>query len=301
MNDALVAGIDIGGTKIAAGVVDPAGQLVARREVPTPTESADALVGTVIELVRDLAAEAGGLSAVGVGVAGLVDPAGAVVRSSSHLPLRDEPLRDRIATAVELPVRVDNDAHVGGLAEVRLGAARGAQHALLVTVGTGIGGAVIIDGRVHRGWQGAAGEIGHLIVERDGRPCFCGSRGCWEQYGSGRALMRAAAAAGLDAAHGSAVTAAAAAGDQRSQDVIAEIGEWVGIGIASLVAVLDPEIIVVGGGVSAAGDYLLRPAESAFREYLTAAGKRPEPSIVGASLGPDAGLIGAAELARSAN
>jgi glucokinase len=265
--------------------------------VPTPTESTDALVDAVIAVGRELMAEVA-VAAVGIGVAGLVDSTGAIVRSSSHLPLRDEPLRDRIATALELPVAVDNDAHVGGLAEASLGAARGARHALLVTVGTGIGGAVIIDGRVHRGWQGAAGEIGHIIVERDGRPCPCGSRGCWEQYGSGRALMRSAAAAGLDAVHGSDVTAAAAGGNQQAQDVLAEIGGWLGIGIASLVAVLDPEIIVVGGGVSSAGDYLLEPAEASFREYLTAAGRRPEPRIVGASFGPDAGVIGAAELAR---
>jgi glucokinase len=169
----------------------------------------------------------------------------------------------------------------------------------VVTVGTGIGGAVIVDGRVQRGWQGAAGEIGHIIVERDGRPCPCGSRGCWEQYGSGRALMRAAADAGIAAAHGSAVTTAAAAGDERAREVVAEVGQWLGIGIASLVAVLDPEIIVVGGGVSSAGDFLLGPAEASFRRYLTAAGERPEPQIVRAAFGPDAGVIGAAELARA--
>jgi glucokinase len=298
VNDALAIGIDVGGTKIAAGLVDAAGRIMARREVPTPTESTDALVAEVIALVRDLATEHS-VTAVGVGVAGLVDSTGAVVLSSSHLPLRREPLRDRLATALELPVVVDNDANVGGLAEVSLGVARGARHALLVTVGTGLGGAVIIDGQVHRGWQGAAGEIGHIIVERDGRPCPCGSRGCWEQYGSGRALLRAAVAAGLDVTHGSDVTAAAEAGDAQARGALAEIGGWLGIGIASLVAVLDPEIIVVGGGVSAAGDHLMSPMRAVFREYLTAAGRRPEPRIVLASLGPDAGLIGAAELARS--
>jgi glucokinase len=297
VSDELALGIDIGGTKIAAGVVDPAGRIIAHRLVPTPTESTDALVDTVVAVGRDLTAEAA-VAAVGIGVAGLVDSTGALVRSSSHLPLRDEPLRDRIAASLGLPVAVDNDAHVGGLAEANLGAARGARHALLVTVGTGIGGAVIIDGRVHRGWQGVAGEIGHIIVERDGRPCPCGSRGCWEQYSSGRALMRSAAAAGLDVEHGSAVMAAAIEGNQQAQDVLAEIGGWLGIGIASLVAVLDPEIVVVGGGVSSVGDYLLGPAKASFREYLTAAGKRTEPRIVAAAFGPDAGVIGAAELAR---
>ncbi|HUQ00278.1 MAG TPA: ROK family protein [Aeromicrobium sp.] len=297
MSDELAIGVDIGGTKIAAGVVDRAGHILTRRLVPTATQSTDALVDAIVAVARDLAAEAQ-VAAVGIGVAGLVDPTRSVVRSSSHLPLRDEPLRDRIATALGLPVMLDNDAHVGGLAELSLGAARGAEHALLVTVGTGIGGAVIINGRVHRGWQGEAGEIGHLIVERDGRHCPCGSRGCWEQYASGRALMRAAAAAGLDAEHGSAVTAAASAGNPQAQAVFCEIGRWLGIGIASLVAVLDPEVVVVGGGVSSAGDHLLKPAGEAFRTYLTAAGTRPEPRIVRASFGPDAGVIGAAELAR---
>ena len=298
MSDELAIGIDIGGTKIAAGVVEPGGRIIARRVVPTPTHSTDALVDAVVAVARELAAEAQAAS-LGIGVAGLVDSTGAVVRSSSHLPLRDEPLRDRVAEAVGLPVALDNDANVGGLAELRLGAARGIEHALLVTVGTGIGGAVIVGGRVHRGWQGVAGEIGHMIVERDGRPCPCGRRGCWEQYASGRALMRAAAAAGLDVVHGSDVTAAASGGDVQARDVFSEIGGWLGLGVASLVAVLDPEVVVVGGGVSSAGDHLLKPAEAAFREYLTAAGKRPEPRIVAASFGPDAGVIGAAELAQT--
>jgi glucokinase len=298
MDEQLAIGIDIGGTKISAAVVDPTGRILCRRDVPTPTETADAMVGCVVDLARGLAAEEP-VAGVGIGVAGLIDPTGGVVRSASHLPLHDEPLRDRVASELGLTVTVGNDANVAGLAELRMGAARGARNALVVTVGTGIGGAVIVDGRVQRGWQGAAGEIGHIIVERDGRPCPCGSRGCWEQYGSGRALMRAAADAGIAAAHGSAVTTAAAAGDERAREVVAEVGQWLGIGIASLVAVLDPEIIVVGGGVSSAGDFLLGPAEASFRRYLTAAGERPEPQIVRAAFGPDAGVIGAAELARA--
>ncbi|MFL6090846.1 MAG: ROK family protein [Aeromicrobium sp.] len=298
MTEILTIGIDVGGTKMAAGVVDADGRVVARRDVPTPTDSREALVGAIVAAARELAVEHH-VGAVGIGVAGLVDSAGSAVRSASHLPLRDEPLADEVSAAIDLPVVVDNDANVSALAESRLGAARGAVEAVLITVGTGIGGAVILDGRVHRGWQGVAGEVGHLIVERDGRPCPCGSRGCWEQYASGRALMRAAAAAGFHAPHGSAVTAAAVAGDHRAQGVFAEIGGWLGVGIASLVAVLDPEIVVVGGGVSAAGSHLLEPAQASFADYLTARASRSEPRIVRAALGPDAGMIGAAELARS--
>ncbi|HKY58514.1 MAG TPA: ROK family protein [Aeromicrobium sp.] len=297
MTNGLAVGIDIGGTKMAAGVVDPEGKVLARREVPTPVSDRWSLLDAIIAIARDLAA-AHPVDAVGVGVAGLVDRAGEVVRIAAHLPLQDEPLRDEVAAALELPVVVDNDANAGGWAEARFGAARGAENAVFVAVGTGIGGAIIIDGGLRRGWQGAAGEIGHLIVERDGRPCPCGSRGCWEQYGSGRALVRAATEAGLDVPHGAAVTAAAAAGDERALGVFGEIGGWVGVGIAGLVAVLDPEVVVVGGGVSAAGDLLLEPARDSFRAHLTARSSRPEPPVLRAALGPDAGLIGAADLAR---
>jgi len=294
---ALAVGIDIGGTKIAAGVVDVDGHVLTRRDASTPVGDRQSLVDAIIDLARDLAAEHV-VEAVGVGVAGLVDRAGETVRFAAHLPLRDEPLRSVVAKALGLPVVIDNDANAGGWAETRFGAARGAQDAVFVAIGTGIGGAIIIDGRLRRGWQGASGEIGHLIVERDGRPCPCGSRGCWEQYGSGRALVRAAREAGLDVPHGAAVTEAAGAGEERARQVLGDIGGWVGVGIAGLVAVLDPEVVVIGGGVSAAADLLLEPTRDSFRTYLTAHGQRPEPPILLTSLGPDAGLIGAADLAR---
>lgn len=299
MKDVLAVGIDVGGTKIAAGVVDANGSVIARRDTATPVSDRQSLVDAIIGVARDLAAEHS-VEAVGVGVAGLVDRAGETVRFAAHLPFQDEPLRGELATALGLPVVVDNDANAGGWAESRFGAARGAQDAVFVAVGTGIGGAIIIDGVLRRGWQGASGEIGHLIVERDGRPCPCGSRGCWEQYGSGRALVRAAERAGFEVPHGAAITAAAAAGDERACAVLSEIGEWLGVGIAGLVAVLDPEVVVVGGGVSAAGNLLLEPARATFRTYLTARDRRPEPQVLLAALGPDAGFIGAADLARAA-
>lgn len=297
MSPSLAVGIDIGGTKIAAGVVDPEGEVLARRDVATPVSDRQSLVDAITGIARDLASEHP-VAVVGIGVAGLVDREGETVRFAAHLPLANEPLRSEVAKAVGLPVMVDNDANAGGWAEARFGAARGAQHAVFVAVGTGIGGAIVIDGRLRRGWQGASGEIGHMIVDRDGRPCPCGSRGCWEQYGSGRALLRAAEEAGFEVAHGAAITAAAIDGDQRAQRVLTEIGGWLGVGIASLVAVLDPEVIVVGGGVSAAGELLLEPARESFRTYLTARGRRPEAAVIRAALGPDAGFIGAADLAR---
>jgi len=293
----LTVGVDIGGTKLAAGVVDAMGAVLARTEVPTPTSATSALVASIVDSVTALAAQFT-VSGVGIGVAGLVDEAGEIVRSASHLPLQDEPLRKTVSDLVRLPVVVDNDANAGGWAEATFGAAAGSAEAAFVAVGTGIGGALIVGGQVRRGAHGAGGEIGHFIVERDGRPCPCGSRGCWEQYASGRAFVRAAREAGFETEHGSTVTAAARAGDDRALQVFDEIGTWLGIGIAGLVAVLDPETVVIGGGLSATGDLLMAPTRRSFEDYLTARGRRPEPNLVLAALGPDAGLIGAADLAR---
>ncbi len=292
----LAVGIDIGGTKIAAGVVDTEGRVLARRLLDTAKER-QPLLDAIIGVARELSTEHA-VGAVGIGAAGLIDRAGETVKFAAHLPFRDEPLRSEVANAIGLPVVIDNDANAGGWAEARFGAARGAQNALFVAVGTGIGGAIIVDGELRRGWQGAAGEIGHFIVERGGRPCPCGSIGCWEQYGSGRALLRAAQEAGFDVPHGSAITSAAQAGDERACGVLRDVGGWLGVGIAGLVAVLDPEVVVVGGGVSMAGDLLLEPARETFRVHLTAKDRRPEPALVLAGLGPEAGLIGAADLAR---
>lgn len=297
-HDTLTVGIDIGGTKMAAGVVDDAGDIVARLQIPTPTAHGDELLAAIVETALGFS-RTHDVAAIGIGVAGLVDERGVSVRTASHLSLRNEPLRDEVAAALGLPVVVDNDANAGGWAEWRFGAAAGHSDALFVAVGTGVGGALIVGDKLRRGAHGAAGEIGHVIVERDGRSCPCGSRGCWEQYASGRAFMRLARDAGFEATHGSEVTAAAEAGDRDAIKVFDEIGTWLGIGIAGLVAVLDPAVVVVGGGLSAAGDLLLAPTRLAFEDYLTAREHRPEPSLVPAALGPDAGLIGAAELARA--
>lgn len=293
----LTVGVDVGGTKLAAGVVNAEGVVVARSEVPTPTSDAQALIAAVVEAVGALAATHD-VAGVGLGVAGLVDEAGEIVRSASHLPLANEPLAAAVSAAVGLPVVMDNDANTGGWAEARFGAAAGHADAVFVAVGTGIGGALIVGEQLRRGAYGAAGEIGHLIVERDGRSCPCGSHGCWEQYASGRAFVRVARAAGFEVEHGAAVSAAAAEGDEQALAVFDEVGTWLGIGIASLVAVLDPSVVVVGGGLSATGELLLAPTRRSFLRNLTASGRRPEPLLVLAELGPQAGLIGAAELVR---
>ena len=312
----LTVGIDIGGSKVAAGVVDADGGLleVLRRETPSKTKSPAAVEDTIAELVLDLA-DRHDVHAVGIGAAGFVDAARASVLFAPHLAWRHEPLRDAVSRRLRLPVVVENDANAAAWAEWRFGAARGEDHLVCVTLGTGIGGAVLVNGVLHRGKYGLAGEFGHMQVVPQGHRCECGNRGCWEQYASGNALVREArelAAADSPVAQGllervqgdlsritgPLVTAAAKDGDQAAVELFEEVGAWLGVGIANLAAAFDPGTVVIGGGVSDAGELLLGPARDAFRRGLTGRGFRPEARIVRAELGNVAGLVGAADLAR---
>lgn len=258
-----------------------------------------------------------GLVGVGLGAAGFVSADRTTVVFAPHLAWRDEPIRDRLAARLGLPVSLENDANAAAWAEYRFGAGRDEPRLLLVTLGTGIGGALVLDGVVERGRFGLAGEFGHMQVVPEGVRCECGNRGCWEQYSSGRAMQREARemlhaasphAAGLatycdgDPARveGHHVTAAARDGDRAALELMGDVGRWLGIGLANLVAALDPGRIVVGGGVSEAGDLLLEPAREAFARQLTGRGYRPVAPIVAAALGPSAGLVGAADLVREA-
>ena len=319
MADELAIGIDVGGTKIAAGVVDERGRVLALGRADTPGTAPAAILDTIGDLVDELRGEhddsAGEIGALGIGAAGFVDATGSTVLFAPHLAWRDEPLRDAAAERTGLPVVVENDANSSGWAEWRFGAVQGEPHVVLVTLGTGIGGAIVIDGKPYRGRFGLAGEFGHMQVVPDGLPCDCGNRGCWEQYASGRVLTRRGRSAAeegtalgrrlLDAAGGSVqhiqgshVTQEARDGDEEATGWIADVGDWLGVGLASLAAALDPGAFVVGGGFSDAGELLLAPARSAFSRTLTGRGHRPEARIVAAGLGPDAGLIGAADLAK---
>ena len=314
-------GIDIGGTKVAGGVVDAEGRILRRTRRDTPHRSTSPAVveDTIVDCVAELLGtpEGRGVAAVGVGAAGFVAADRATVAFAPHLSWRDEPLRDALAGRLALPVTVDNDANAAAWAEATYGAARGHSHVVMITLGTGIGGGLVIDGRVQRGRYGIAGEFGHMQVVPEGLRCECGNRGCWEQYASGNALVREArslieagspvvqdllARLGGEPARltGPAITEAAQAGDPTSRELLAEVGAWLGTGMANLAAALDPGLFVVGGGVSAAGELLLGPARESFRRHLTGRGHRPEAEVVRASLGADAGLIGAATLARSA-
>lgn len=309
----LSIGIDIGGTKVAAGVVDGVGQIHERLQVGTPSHSPAAVENTIVELVQDLRARHQ-VESVGIGAAGWVDTDQAIVRFSPHLAWREEPLRQKLQSRIALPLIVDNDANAAAWAEYRFGAGQGASVMVCITLGTGIGGALVLNGQLFRGSYGMAGEWGHMIVVPGGHRCECGNRGCWEQYASGNALVREAkemagarspAADGLlefvggpAGINGPAITAAAVSGEPLARELLGDVGHWLGLGIANLAAALDPELVVVGGGVSEAGDLLLGPTRQAFDRTLTGRGFRPAAQLVPATFRNDAGLIGAADLAR---
>lgn len=310
----LAIGIDIGGTKVAAGVVDTDGAVLAELRRQTPGSDARAVEATIVELVTELAAEHCVVS-VGIGAAGWMDLASSTVLFSPHLAWRNEPLRANLERLLRRPVTVSNDADAAGWAEWRFGAGRGERRLVMVTLGTGIGGAIVNDGQLERGRYGVAGEFGHQVIVPGGHRCQCGNRGCWEQYASGNALGREARELAVanspvaqellrrveddvDAITGAVVTTAAREGDPTSQELVGEVGDWLGLGLANLSAVLDPGTFVIGGGLCDAGDLLLEPTRRSYARQLTGRGFRPPASIQLAALGPAAGLIGAADLSR---
>lgn len=312
----LAIGVDIGGTKVSAGVVDDDGRVVDRELRPTPGHDVAETEAIIVEVVKELAARHE-VTAVGVGAAGWIANDHATVLFSPHLAWRDEPLHAALSDQIGLPLVVENDANAAAWAEYRYGAAQGEPVVVCVTLGTGIGGGLVIDGTLYRGAYGIACEYGHMTLVPDGRRCACGNRGCWEMYASGRALARDArelveespmaaerllelAAASPDGLSGPVVTAAAAEGDPAAEAICTTMGRWLGRGLANLAAVLDPSIFVIGGGVSAAGELLLRPAREEFVHTLTGRGFRPVAKVVSAALGPDSGLVGAADIARRA-
>jgi glucokinase len=307
-------GVDIGGTKIASGVVDERGTVVEKVRRDTPAQNTDAIEDAIIDAVQELRSRHD-VTAVGVGAAGFVDAKRSTVLFAPNLAWRDEPMRSDLETALGLTVVVENDANAAAWGEFCFGAGEDVDDLVLVTVGTGVGGGLVLDNALYRGAFGVAAEIGHMRVVPGGRRCTCGNLGCWEQYASGTALVRDAheavvsrpadasflldlAGGDVEAITGNMVTEAARAGDKLAVELLAEVGRWLGEGIASLAAVLDPAVVVIGGGVSEAGALVIDPAREAFRINLTARGFRPELELRLATLGNEAGLIGAADLAR---
>jgi glucokinase len=310
----LAIGVDIGGTKVAAGVVDEFGVIIDTERRLTPSTDVEQTETVITEVVTTLAARHE-VCAVGIGAAGWIGADRATVLFSPHLAWRDEPLRDALTSRIGAPVLVENDANAAAWAEYRFGAAQDEPVVVCVTMGTGIGGGLVIDGRLFRGGYGVACEYGHATVVPNGRRCACGNRGCWEMYASGTALaidardlaavapvaarrLMELAGGDLDALTGPVVTQAAQEGDAAAVEIYTEMGHWLGRGLANLAAILDPSVFVIGGGVSAAGDLLLAPARDTFARTLTGRGFRPAARIALAQLGPEAGLVGAADLAR---
>lgn len=300
MTGAGAVGVDVGGSKVVAVLVDDSGVVGdrANRVTPERTTRPRVVEDVIVEAVRALASRHD-VQAVGVGAAGFVDRSQQRVMFAPHLSWRDEPLAGRLSQRLGHPVLVDNDANAALWAEHRFGAARRAGNAVMITLGTGIGGALLVDGAIYRGLNGMAGEFGHMQVVPGGRPCECGGTGCWEQYCSGKALARFAREAGSELA-GPDLTNAAQAGDPVASGAFDEVGRWLGVGVGNVIAALDPELVVIGGGVSAAGELLLDPARSSLSETLVGRRFREMPALVAAELGPLAGAIGAADLARRA-
>jgi glucokinase len=311
---ALTIGVDVGGTTVAAGVVDEQGSVLASAQRDTPSDDPGRTEEVIADLIRELAASHD-VEAVGVGAAGFVDAQRSAVLFAPNLAWRDEPLRSAIEGRCGLPVVIENDANAAAWAEARFGAGRGEDHVVVLTVGTGIGGGIVLGGRLLRGRFGVAAEIGHINIVPDGRRCGCGLEGCWEQYASGGALVleaqelaRASPAMARDLLRlaggepemitGPMVTQAAQEGDVAALRCFDVVGTWLGRGMAQLAAVLDPGLFVLGGGVSAAGELLREPAWQALLQNLTARGHRPHAELRVADLGPEAGLVGAGDLAR---
>jgi glucokinase len=306
-------GIDIGGTKIAGALVNEAGEIIRDLKVPTPANDPVALQAAVVKMVEELRAGEQ-VSAVGVAAAGFIDANQSVVYYSPNLSWRNEPLKEKLEAELGLPVVIENDANAAGWAEYRFGAGAGYHHMMMLTIGTGVGGAIVANGELFRGGFGNGAELGHMNFVPKGKLCGCGQHGCLEQYGSGTALLNSAkelvASASEEAKRlkelsdsvpeltGNEVYKAIQEGDPGALRLLTELGSNLGLAVASLVAVLDPEIVVIGGGVSAAGELLLEPIRVAYLEHLPARGFRPELKIVGAQLHNDAGVVGAADLAR---
>ena len=305
-------GIDIGGTKIAGAVVDDAGEILTEERVATDASNSTAIVQAVVDMIRRLAAGRD-IHAAGVAAPGFIDAAQSTVYYTPNIPWRQEPLRHLLSEQLELNITIDNDANAAGWAEFRFGAGRLVSDMTMLTIGTGVGGAIVTRDQLFRGGFGTGAELGHMRVVPNGLPCGCGAHGCIEQYGSGRALLRMANAiadvGGIGRAlelrreasgtlTGHDVGALVAEGDPGALQALRELGHWLGQACASLAAILDPQLFVIGRGVALAGDLLLDPIRESFSQNLPARGFHPEPEFAIAEFVNDAGVVGAADLAR---
>jgi glucokinase len=293
-----VIGVDLGGTKIAAGAIDRKGTVTARVERPTPTASEQGLLQALEALVEEIAADVGDVEALGFGIPSTIDQRSGQAVSSVHIPLTSVDLRSRMGDRFGLPVAIDNDGNAAAIAEWQIGAGSGTSDMVMLTLGTGIGGGLILDGKPYRGSVGAGAELGHMVLKYDGPPCIgtCPGHGHFEALASGTAAGVVARSMLSPDATGRDLVRLASDGDARAREALAGIGRILGAGLASLVNVFNPELIVLGGGFGEAGELLFGPArEVVASEALTPA--RDVVRIVPAELGAEAGLIGAGLIA----
>ncbi|CAB4529662.1 unannotated protein [freshwater metagenome] len=311
----LSIGVDVGGTKVLGGVVDESGNILARSRRDTPKEGGGALSDAIADVIKDLVVSHS-VATVGICAAGFVSSDRKTMLATPNIfGWNGVDLQAEIGSRTGLHIIVENDANAAAWGEAKYGAARNQAHLMMLTIGTGIGGGIVVNGEIYRGAFGTAAEFGHLRVLPEGHLCGCGARGCFEQYASGNALMRHAresinatpdmahnllargdgTVAGLTGHH---ITEAAREGDAVALAAFNTAGQWLGAGIATLSAILDPAVVVIGGGVIEAGEILLAPAREALNRYMPFAGKHPMPKIIAAELGNDAGLVGVADLAR---
>ncbi|SCK27808.1 glucokinase [Streptomyces sp. WMMB 714] len=309
----LTIGVDIGGTKIAAGVVDEHGTILETSTVPTPP-TADHVIDAIADAVRDASAEYE-VDAVGIGAPGYVDDKRATVLFTPNLTWRHEALKDKVEQRIDLPVVIENDANAAAWGEYKFGIGTGHEDVVCITIGTGLGGGVIIGGKLHRGRFGVAAEFGHIRMVPDGLLCGCGNQGCWEQYASGSALVRyarqratatpenATILLGLgdgtpEGVEGKHISEAARQGCPVAVDSFRELARWAGAGLADLASLFDPGAFIVGGGVSDEGDLVLDPIRKSYRRWLVGSRWRPHAEVLAARLGGKAGMVGVADLAR---
>lgn len=311
----LTIGIDVGGTKVLGGVVDESGNILEKARRDTPRQGGAELTQTIADVALELMRNHK-VSAVGVSAAGFVSSDRKTMLATPNIAgWNGVNLDDELTKLIGIDVVIENDGNAAAWGEAVFGAGRGEAHMLLLTIGTGIGAGIVVNGQLHRGAFGIAAEIGHMRVIPEGHLCGCGARGCFEQYASGSGLMRhvrEAIAATPDIARnllalgdgtieglkGHHVTEAARAGDVVALAAFNTTAQWLGAGIASLSVILDPAIVVIGGGVIDAGDILLEPTRANMERKMPFSGKHPSPKLVAATLGNDAGLVGVADLAR---
>lgn len=308
-------GVDVGGTKVLGGVVDRDGSILARARRDTPAQGGVELTQAIADVARELM-DGFAVESVGISAAGFVSSDRKTMLATPNIAGWDGVNLDReLSALIGLSVVIENDANAAAWGEARFGAGRAEDHLMLLTIGTGIGGGIVTDGELYRGAFGIAGEFGHMRVVPEGRLCGCGARGCFEQYASGSALLRHArervsaspevgrnllslgdgTVAGMTGEH---ITDAAREGDAVALAAFDTTAQWLGAGIASLLVLLDPACVIIGGGVIDAGEILLAPTRAAVERYMPFAGKHPTPRIIAAQLGNEAGLVGVADLAR---